>query len=102
VVPDRVYDDETLERTWLEEGFTYLIGYNDTAAEVWVGDNCVRGNGKRFCDCTVEGGIAMQDGAGEAVLLGVAFDVRVGGPDGDSKSTVVEGGGGDDRRRYSR
>ena len=36
----------------------------------------------------------MQDRADEAVLLGVAFDVRVVGPDGESESTVVIGVGG--------
>jgi hypothetical protein len=93
----------TATTTRPSNGVTYLIGYNDTTAEAWVGDNCVRGNGKRFCDFTVDGGIAMRDGAGETVMLVVAFDVRVVGPDGDSESTVVvEIGGGDDRRRYSR
>jgi hypothetical protein len=95
-VRDRIDDDvETLERARLEEGVTYLVSYNQTAAEAWVGDSCVRGDGKRFGDCTVDGGIAMQDRAGEAVLLGVAFDIRVVGPDGESESTVVvEVGGG--------
>ena len=95
-VRDRIDADiETLERTRLEEGVTYLVGYNDTAAEVWVGDNCVRGDGKRFGECTVDGGVAMQERAGEAVLLAVAFDVRVVGPQGKSDVTVVvEIGGG--------
>ena len=89
-VRDRINDDlKTLERARLEEGVTYLVGYNQTAAEAWVGDSCVGGDGKRFGDCTVDGGVAMQDRAGEAVLLGVAFDVRVVGPDGESESTVV-------------
>jgi hypothetical protein len=95
-VRDRIDDDlETLERARLEEGVTYLVGYNQTAAQAWGGDNCVRGDGKRFGDCTVDGGVAMQERAGEAVLLAVAFDVRVVGPDSESESTVVvEVGGG--------
>ena len=94
-VRDRIDDDvETLERARLDEGVTYVVGYNRTAAEKWVGDSCVRGDGKRFGDCTVDDGVAMQDRAGEAVLLGVAFDVRVIGPDGESEVTVVIGVGG--------
>ena len=95
-VRDRVDADvETLERTRLDEGVTYMVGYNATAAEAWLGDNCVRGDGNRFGDCTVDGGVAMQDRAGEAVLLAVAFDVRVVGPQGESELTaVVEVGDG--------
>jgi hypothetical protein len=95
-VRERVDDDvETLEAARLDEGVTYLVSYNDTAAERWVDDNCVSGDGKRFGDCTVDGGVAMQDRAGEAVLLAVAVDVRVVGPQGESELTVVvEVGGG--------
>jgi hypothetical protein len=95
-VRDRIDADvEILERTRLDEGVTYRVGYNDTAAEAWVGDHCVRGDGKRFGDCRVDGGVAMQERADEAVLLAVAFDVRVVGPQGESElAVVVEVGGG--------
>jgi hypothetical protein len=95
-VRDRIDADvETLERARLEEGVTYVVGYNDTAAERWLDDNCVSGDGKRFGDCAADDGVVLQDRAGEAVLLAVAFDVRVVGPDGESELTVVvEVGGG--------
>jgi len=94
-VRDRIDADvETLERTRLEEGVTYRFGYNDTAAEAWLDGSCVSGDGKQFGDCTVDGGVAMQDRAGEAVLLAVAFDVRVVGPRSESDLTAVIGVGG--------
>jgi len=86
---DPTADVETVEAARLEDGVTYLVAYNGTAAEGWAGDNCVSGDGRRFGDCTVDGGVASQERAGEAVLLAVAFDVLVVGPDGDSELTVV-------------
>ena len=89
-VRDEIDDDiESLERSRLDEGVAYVVEYNGTAAERWVEDNCVDGDGKRFGDCAVDGGVAMQERAGEAVLLAVAVDVRVVGPDGESELTVV-------------
>jgi len=94
-VRDDVDDDlESLERSRLEEGVAYVVEYNRTVAGTWVDDNCVSGDGKRFGDCTVDGGVAMQERAGEAVLLAVGFDVRVVGPDGETELTVVVEVGG--------
>jgi hypothetical protein len=43
-------------------------------------------------ECDLSG---VEAGGVETVLLGVAFDIRVVGPDGESESTVVvEVGGG--------
>ncbi|WP_254838430.1 DUF7261 family protein [Natronomonas marina] len=87
-------DIESLETARLEEGVTYVVRYNDTAAAEWIDDNCVTGDGKRFGNCAVDGGVASQERAGEAVLLAVAFDVRVVGPDGETTLTVVVDVGG--------
>lgn len=87
-------DVETLETARLDEGVTYVVTYNDTAAQAWVDDNCNGGPGRRFGACAVDGGVAMQERAGEAVLLAVAFDVRVVGPDGETELTLVVDVGG--------
>jgi hypothetical protein len=67
----------------------YVVEYNGTAAEGWLDDNCVDGDGRRFGDCTVDDGVAVQERADEAVLLAVGFDVRAVGPDGETELTVV-------------
>jgi len=94
-VRDRIDDDvDTLETTRVDDGVTALVSYNGTAAHAWQERNCVRGAGKRFGDCTVDDGIVMQERAGEAVLLAVAFDVQVVGPNADTDLTVVVAVGG--------
>jgi len=56
----------------------------DTTVRLGIESACVQ------CDLS-----GVEAGGVEAVLLGVAFDVRVVGPDGESESTVVvEVGGG--------
>lgn len=85
-----VVDDlATLETSRLEEGVAYDVSYNATAAAAWTSEHCDRGDGKRFGPCETDGGVAMQERAGEAVLLAVALDVRVVGPDAETDLTVV-------------
>jgi hypothetical protein len=84
----------TLERSRIEEGFAYQVAYNGTAAAAWSETGCEAGEGRRFGACHTDGGIALQERAGEAVLLAVAFDVGVVGPDGESELTVVVTVGG--------
>jgi hypothetical protein len=89
-VRDSVDDDlATLETSRLEEGVAYEVEYNATAAVEWTAEYCERGDGRRFGPCETDGGVAMQERAGEAVLLAVAFDVRVVGPDAMTELTVV-------------
>ena len=87
-------DIDDLETARLQEGVAHEVRYNSTVAEEWVDDNCDRGDGKRFGDCAVDGGVATQERAGEAVLLAVGFDVRAVGPDGKTELTVVVEVGG--------
>jgi len=89
-VRDAVDDDiETLETSRLESGVVYDVAYDDAAAAEWASANCVSGDGKRFGDCEVDDGVVLQERAGEAVLLAVAFDMHVVGPDGETNLTVV-------------
>lgn len=87
-------DVETLETSRLESGVVYDTTYNDTAAESWRDDNCDRGPGRRFGDCVSDDGIVLQERADEAMLLAVAFDVRISRPDGEMELTVVVDVGG--------
>lgn len=87
-------DVETLERSRLESGVVYDITYNETVASNWSDRNCESGDGKRFGPCRVDDGIVLQERAGEAVLLAVAFDIVVVGPNGGSELTVVFDVGG--------
>lgn len=91
---DAIRDDidgdlETLERSRLESGVVYDVAYNASAASAWSERNCTAGDGKRFGPCETYDGVVVQERAGEAVLLAVAFDVSVVGPDGRSELTVV-------------
>lgn len=88
---------KTLEASRVEEGVAYEVAYDDGAATTWRQSNCTRGDGRRFGGCAVEDGIVLQERAGEAVLLAVAFDVRAIGPDSETALTVVvEIGASDD------
>ena len=89
-VRDAIDDDvATLETSRLEEEVAYEVEYIATAAATRTAANCERGDGKRFGPCETDGGVAMQERAGEAVLFAVAFDVRVVGPDAVTELTVV-------------
>jgi hypothetical protein len=87
-------DVQTLETSRLDEGAAYAVSYNRTVAADWTTENCPHGAGKRFGDCDADDGVVLQERAGEAVLLAVAFDVRVVVPDGDAELTVVVEVGG--------
>lgn len=94
-VRDDIHGDvETLERSRLESGVVYDVTYNASAASAWTAGNCASGDGKRFGPCESDDGVVLQERAGEAVLLGVAFDVGVVGPDGETELTVVVAVGG--------
>lgn len=87
-------DIETLETSRLEDGVSYRVTFADEIAIEWADENCEAGDGKRFGDCVADGGVVLQERTGEAVLLAVAFQVTVIGPDGNSELTVVADFGG--------
>lgn len=72
----------------------YDVGYNGTVASNWSDRDCESGDGKRFGPCRVDDGVVLQERAGEAVLLAIAFDVSVVGPDGQSELTIIVEVGG--------
>lgn len=82
-------DIETLAESRIEAGISHMVEYNRTAALAWQVENCRRGDGRRFGACETDRSIVLQERAGEAVFLAVAFDVRIVGPDGEAELTVV-------------
>ena len=87
-------DLDSLETSTLADGVAHGVAYNHTAGVDWVETGCETGAGKRFGDCEVDDGVVLQERAGEAVLLAVAFDVRIIGPDGQTELVVVVEVGG--------
>ena len=72
-----------------------MIIIGDLVTKHWlVETGCTTGDGKRFGDCEVHDGVVLQERAGESVLLAVAFDVRIVGPDGQTELVVVVEVGG--------
>jgi hypothetical protein len=80
---------ETLRSARVEAGTAYEVSYNRTAAEAWATANCPSGPNRDFGPCEAEGGVVVQERAGESVVLAVAFDVRVTTERGWSRSTLV-------------
>lgn len=87
-------DIEALETSRIDEGIGYRVQYADAAASDWRGDVCDPSPGKRFGDCQPHGGVIVQERAGEAVLVAVAFDFRIVGPESTTDLTVVVEVGG--------
>lgn len=89
-VRERIGEDiETLRRTRIDEGVAYDVSFNQTVAGAWADENCLRNSGKQFGECEADGGVVMQERAGEAALLAVGFDIEAVGQNGESRSTVV-------------
>lgn len=85
---------ETLETSRIRAGVSHRVEYNRTAATAWVTEHCERDAGRRFGACVAEGGIVLQERAGEAVFLAAAFDVTIVAPEGETVLTVVVAFGG--------
>ena len=60
-----------------DRGALVTVGWNDTAADRWAGDDCPSGEMRRFGPCEGRRGFVVQERAGDLHVLGVAVDVRV-------------------------
>ena len=80
---------DTLRSARVEEGIAYQIRYNETAAEAYVLSHCPDGPDRQFGPCLADGGVVLQNRAGEVHLLAVAFDVRAVTPNGEVEVTLV-------------
>ncbi|PSQ22358.1 hypothetical protein BRD04_04540 [Halobacteriales archaeon QS_9_67_17] len=80
---------DRLEAERVAEGTAVLVTYNATAASTWAQTACSGGPGRQFGPCVADGGVVLQERAGEATLVAVAFDVRVVREQGETAFTLV-------------
>ena len=80
-----------LETARIESGTHLRVAYNATAAAAWAAANCPGGDGRRFGPCRGHRGVVLQNRAGEATPLTVAFDVTVARERGTTTVTLVVG-----------
>ena len=81
---------DRLEASRVVDGTAVTVAYNGTAAARATTRSCPTGNGRAFGDCRADGGVVLQERAGESTLVAVAFDVRVVRPNGETSVTVVD------------
>lgn len=81
---------ETLETSQVERGIVYTVEYAPDTASEWATRECPGGTGRAFGDCRADGGVVVQERAGETTVLAVAYDVRVT-TDGQRAFTFVVG-----------
>lgn len=82
-------ETDRLERSRLSSGVAYRIQRNESAASEWATNNCTAGPNRAFGPCEALDGIVVQERAGEAVVLAVAFDVHATTEQGQAEMTTV-------------
>lgn len=80
---------DALRSSRVESGTVYQVEYNRTAAEAWRQANCPSGPNRQFGSCESRQGVVVQERAGDAHVLAVAFDVRVTTEDAEMHLTMV-------------
>ncbi len=80
-----------LESSRVASGTAYTVTENGSAAAAVANDACPRDptSGRAFGPCEADGGLVLQDRAGETTLLAAAFDVRVTTAASDRRVTLV-------------
>jgi len=81
---------DRLEASRVVGGTAISVSYNESAAARAVVRDCPGGDGRAFGNCRTDGGVVLQERAGESALVAVAFDVRVVRPHGETSVTVVD------------
>lgn len=76
----------TLGRARLGQGVAVNVTENSSIAGRIA---CPSGDGRAFGTCDTFGGVVVQERAGETVVVGVAFDVRITTPAGTTRFTQV-------------
>ena len=79
----------TLETSRIEGGTVFDVAYAPDAASGWVERECPGGEGRAFGACRADGGVVVQERAGETTVLVVAYDVTVTTDDGRREFTFV-------------
>lgn len=79
----------SLEGSGVDEGIIYRVAYNASAASRWIAGRCPGGPGREFGPCVATRGVVVQMRDGRATVLGVAVDLTVTTPGGESTATLV-------------
>lgn len=79
----------TLSTSRLAEGHVYQISYNTTRATQWGQTNCPRGPDRQFGACDWANGIVLQERSGQTHVLGIAVDIEITTPRGETTITTV-------------
>jgi hypothetical protein len=80
---------ETVETALVDDGVVRSIAYNASLATAVADTECPGGPNRRFGNCSADGGVVLQERAGDAHVVGVALDVSSSTDDGRSSVTVV-------------
>jgi hypothetical protein len=81
-------DVKRLETARVERGIVYRVRYNHTAAETWRRAYCPSGPDRQFGACRADRGVIVQNRSGRTHVIGVAMDLVVTTPDGESEVTL--------------
>jgi hypothetical protein len=78
-----------LEQSRLADGITQRLTYNQSRADNWAGEQCLRGPDRQFGSCMAIDGIVVQQRAGRTHVLAVAVDLSTTAPNHDSTLATV-------------
>lgn len=80
---------ETVETSLLDRGIARSVAYNDTLAGEVASDECPGGPARQFGSCVADGGIVLQERAGEAHVVAVAVDIESTTEAGSARVSTV-------------
>lgn len=78
-----------LETKDLDSGVVMEIGVVTDRADAIGSNRCPSGSGCRFGSCVAIDGVVLQERAGEVVVLAIAFEIDIAGPDHRGSSLFV-------------
>jgi hypothetical protein len=80
---------ETVETALIDRGVARTVTYNASLAGEVASAECPGGAGRQFGDCEADGGIVLQERAGDANVVSVAVDVSSTTEDGSARVATV-------------
>ncbi|MFB6140844.1 MAG: hypothetical protein ABEJ26_10465 [Halosimplex sp.] len=66
-----------LQRSGVESGVVYDVGFNRTLARRWANVNCPGGPGREFGPCEARRGVVVQKRGDRTLVLAVGYDLEV-------------------------
>jgi hypothetical protein len=79
---------ETVETALVDRGVVRSVAYNGSLASSVADEGCPGGPARRFGDCVADGGIVLQERAGDTHVVAVAVEVSSTTESG--RATVVD------------